>query len=159
MVLLVAGCSSSTTTAGTSAPIAPAPVITPSAAASSSKPVSAGSLAAWYNGGGKGFLAMLATDISNTGDDDRQHDNDAITTDCLQLTGDLSRAEKYAPVPDPQAQASWSSALITLHQGFWDCNGGFSENNPGQVRTGVAEIESAGPALEAASKRIASLID
>jgi hypothetical protein len=101
----------------------------------------------WYQSGGKDLIAMLTSDINNVSTDDDSHDSDMVNTDCLQLTADVSRAQAYAPVPDPQAQSSWGSALTTLHQGYMDCNGGFSDGDTAAVGKGVAEIKSAAAAL------------
>lgn len=144
--VLLAGCGSSPTAA-----------TTPAAEITSATPKAATTVAAWYQGGGKDFLATLTADITSVITDDRQHDTSSVGTDCVQLTGDMTPAQNYAKIPDPQAQRSWSAALAALHQGYWDCNGGMSDNDAATLRKGVLEIESAAPDLAATTKRITAV--
>ena len=86
--------------------------------------------------------------------DSRSGDSGDLNADCMRLSADEGLAQSYAAVPNAWAQLSWSSALTTLHQGWWNCNGGFSDNSTTEVSNAVVEIESAGPLLTATTQRI-----
>ena len=158
--LALAGCSSGSTPSTapaeqpTAAPSSPAGTAPSLPAAASTAPPSGASAKAWYQSGGKDLIALLTGDIANLSTDDGNQDSDMVNTDCIQLTGDVSRAQAYAPVPDPRAQTSWSSALTTLHQGYMDCNGGYSDSDTAEVAKGVAEIKSAAAALADVTTRV-----
>jgi len=112
-------------------------------------------LTTWYTTVGKADIATLTTDINTIAADDRRDGmGEDLQADCLQLDNDTSAAQGEPPIPNASAQLSWSSALTTLHQGWWNCNGGFSDNSTTEVSNAVAEIESAGPLLTATTQRI-----
>ena len=135
-------------------PSARPPALTATAPAAASIPPPATTIAAWYQDGGKSWIATLSEDIASVTADSRSGDSGALNADCMQLSADDGLAQSYASAPNTWAQLSWSSALTTLHQGWWNCNGGFSDNSTSEVGNAVAEIESAGPLLTATTQRV-----
>ncbi|QMU73211.1 hypothetical protein [Streptacidiphilus sp. P02-A3a] len=140
-----------TTPVGTAPASAPPPV--------SQAPVSqAAQVTAWYASVGKVGIATLTSDIATVAaDDHRDGMGEDLQADCVQLDNDTTAMQSDPAIPNASAQLSWSSALTTLHQGWWNCNGGFSDNSTSEVGSAVAEIESAGPLLTATRQRIVAV--
>ena len=113
--------------------------------------------AAWYKGGGKELITTLTADINGVKTDDRAHDSSSMQTDCIQISADITPAQGNPPLPDAIAQRDWTAALASLHSGFWDCNGGYSDSKTSEIRKGATEIEAAGPYLAAVKQRIATI--
>ena len=112
-------------------------------------------LTTWYTTVGKADIATLTTDVSTIAADGHRDDmGEDLQADCVQLDNDMYAMQSDPAIPNAWAQLSWSSALTTLHQGWWNCNGGFSDNSTSEVSNAVAEIESAGPLLTATIQRI-----
>ena len=136
-------------------PPATAQTRTPASTPSPSRSANPGvATATWYKDVGKADIATLTTDINSVSSDDAHHDSTDLQLDCVQLDNDWQTIHSDPAVPDTQAQQSWSAALATIRQGWWDCNGGFSDNSTTAVGNAVAEIESAGPLLTATTRRI-----
>lgn len=138
----------------------PAPTSTAAAASvpppATTAPASpAAKLTTWYTTVGKTDIATLTADVNAIAADDRRDDmGEDLQADCMQLDNDMYAMQKDPAIPNASAQLSWSSALTTLHQGWWNCNGGFSDNSTTEVSNAVAEIESAGPLLTITSQRV-----
>lgn len=52
---------------------------------------------------------------------------------CRDLDHDLNIIKNFDPIPDPQTQTLWSSALTNLRQGATDCLTGATANDAAQV--------------------------
>ncbi|WP_037603692.1 hypothetical protein [Streptacidiphilus rugosus] len=122
---------------------------TPTAAASST----AMSSTAWSKVNGD-LIGTLQADISSVSTD--QHDSSSLPTDCLALDTDWQNAQSAPPIPNAAAQKTWSAALAALHTGWWNCNGGFSDNKPSEVSAAVASIQSAAPLLAETKRYLAA---
>jgi hypothetical protein len=59
----------------------------------------------------------------------------AIQSACNDLDHDLAIIKDFDPIPDPQAQALWSSALTNLQRGATDCLTGATADNAAQIAT------------------------
>lgn len=109
----------------------------------------------WWNSTGK----TLADKISKTMGD-ISTDSSSVTAvgkDCQQLVTDVTAAQAGDPIPDKQAQLSWSSALGHLHQGASDCAAGAASNDADQVSKGATEISEGTTDLAAVTSRISEL--
>ncbi|MBT2365837.1 hypothetical protein J7E88_11090 [Streptomyces sp. ISL-10] len=96
-------------------------------------------LESWYHSGGETHIMRLTDDTS------RVYVSMApigtIGTACQDLLKDLAAAEAYDPIPDEDAQSSWSTALTTLRNGASECTAGAAAQDAGQVSQGVMEIQ------------------
>lgn len=101
-------------------------------------------LTAWYKANGS-VISTLQSDVATVTAD--QHNNDNLSTDCLGLDNDWTVAKGLPPIPNAAAQNAWNSALQTLRQGWWDCNGGISDNKQPEISNAVTEIQSGGALL------------
>ncbi len=141
----LAGCSASgPAPSGSALPTVPAPAL-PTTAPSAA-------MRTWYADGGAGDINVLTLDVkgitSDGGNRGRLH------TDCLAMEEDLGKTESHAPIPDVRWEAAWKATLTTLRDGYWDCLGGFSGNNPSQVTKGAGEIESTTVTLRALGEEL-----
>ncbi|MFI2367624.1 hypothetical protein [Streptomyces sp. NPDC018833] len=59
---------------------------------------------------------------------------------CQELLNNLAAAEAYDPIPDEDAQSSWSTALATLRNGASECTAGAAAHDAVQVSGGVSAI-------------------
>jgi hypothetical protein len=138
-----------TTAAAATATVSTPPPATTAPASQTTK------VATWYTTVGKADIETLTTDVNTIAADDRRDDmGDDLQADCVQLDNDMYAMQSDPVIPNAWAQLSWSSALTQLHQGWWSCNGGFSDNSTSEVSNAVAEIESAGPLLTATTQRV-----
>jgi hypothetical protein len=69
--------------------------------------------------------------------------------DCMSLAGDISAAQKRAPIPNAAWQSVWNSALSDLLGGYGDCSAGLESGKKSQVSQSVSEVKSAKPLLTA----------
>ncbi|MPY35039.1 hypothetical protein FNH09_28485 [Streptomyces adustus] len=86
------------------------------------------------------LLTMDLADLTSAGGG-----GDSVLNDCLGTGEDVKAVQSHAPIPDPDWQAAWESALTAIHNGYQDCAEGFSGK-------GKAEIESAAATLTAVTK-------
>lgn len=151
--LTLAGCSSAFSS--DPQPVDAAPATTAAPAPVDSTPAVA-SIVGWWAGGGSDAVSMLKADISQLAKDSGAG-IDALSTDCIQLTADVTVAQKLPVVPDAVAQKHWSAAIKALHKGALDCNAGASAGSMRQVRAAGSEIDAAGPEFAAFAQRVAQL--
>ncbi|MDQ0840479.1 hypothetical protein [Streptomyces sp. V1I6] len=96
-------------------------------------------LKSWYTSGGKTHITRLSDDTSRVIEVSTST-NDIIGPVCRDLLKDVAAAEAYDPIPDEDAQSSWSTALTTLRNGASECTAGAAAQDGAQVSGGVSEI-------------------
>ena len=82
----------------------------------------------------------------------------AIRSACGDLDHDLTIIKKFDPIPDPQAQALWSSALTDLQQGATDCITSATANDAAQVATAKTTLTAGDTAYAAVVARLGSAL-
>lgn len=163
--VLLSGCGSNQgSTAATSAPPSPAASATtatapPSPAASATAPPTsaptadaAGQVTSWYEQGGRAKITALTDSTRKTANSG----NDPVmqSLGCLSVARDATAAQAYPPIPDAQAQASWSKALTQLQQGGYICSDGLQKKDTARASQGTATIQDGLTDLTAAVSRI-----
>lgn len=104
---------------------------------------------AWYAGpsgrgdGGEGDIDLMARDVAIITAD--SCNSGQFPSDCMSLAGDISAAQKRAPIPNAAWESVCNSALTDLLDGYADCSAGLESSNKSQV----SEVKSAGPMLTA----------
>lgn len=151
--LLLTACTSTASTPTAAAP----PVVTTIQPTSASTPTATGAqtVSDWYTSGGQASIDKISATM-----DKFDKDSDSVTkiaADCQQLVSDITAAQAADPIPDKQAQASWSSALTHYHDGASDCAAGVSSGDVDQVSKGTTEISEGTTDLVAAAARINAL--
>ncbi|MEU2632587.1 hypothetical protein [Kitasatospora sp. NPDC007106] len=64
----------------------------------------------------------------------------AIRSACNDLDHDLNIIKDFDPIPDPQSQALWSSAVTNLRQGATDCLTAATANDAAKVTQAKAAL-------------------
>jgi len=82
----------------------------------------------------------------------------AIRSACNDLDHDLTIIKDFDPIPDPQAEALWSSALTNLRQGATDCLAGATANNAAQVATAKTTLTKGDTDYSAVVARLGSAL-
>ncbi|GAA2708121.1 hypothetical protein [Actinoplanes palleronii] len=77
-----------------------------------------------------------------------------IRSACDFLDHDLTIITKFDPIPDPQAQALWSSALTDLQQGAKDCRTGATAGDAAQVAAAKTTLTRGDTAYAAVVARL-----
>ena len=117
--------------------------------------------AAWLAGGGQAEIASLEDDFAHLVTDARSAPGTATTRfaqDCAQLAGDASAAQHAEPIPDPQAQTSWSKALGAMHTGADACLVGAVRTDTAQLNQGLAQAAAGTTDIHDAAVRFQELI-
>ncbi|BFV61201.1 hypothetical protein KCMC57_up63050 [Kitasatospora sp. CMC57] len=139
--VLLSGCSNQGSTAATSAPPSSAASATTATAAPTSTPTAdaARQVTSWYEQGGRAKITALTDSTrktANSGNDPVMH-----SLGCLSVVRDATAAQAYPPIPDTQAQASWSKALTQLLQGGYICSDGLQKKDTARASQGMATIQ------------------
>ena len=124
---------------------------------------SAGAAAAtdWLAGGGQAELAALEHDFAHLVTDARSAPATAtarFAQDCADLARDASDAQRAEPIPDPQAQASWSRALRAMRLGADTCVTGAARADAAQLNQGLAQAAAGTADINDAATRFQELI-
>jgi hypothetical protein len=82
----------------------------------------------------------------------------AIQAACDDLDHDLRIIKGFDPIPDPQAQARWSSALTNLQQGATDCLTGATADNAAQIATAKTTLTTGDTDYAAVVARLGSAL-
>ncbi|MCU7826802.1 hypothetical protein [Kitasatospora sp. DSM 101779] len=81
-----------------------------------------------------------------------------IRSACNDLDHDLNIIKDFDPIPDPQSQALWSSALTNLRQGATDCLTGATANDAAQVARAKAALDKGDTDYAAVVARLGSVL-
>ena len=153
--VLLSGCGSNqSSTAATSAPPSPAASATTATAPPTSAPTAdaAQQVTSWYEQGGRAKITALTDSTRKTANSG----NDPVmqSLGCLSVARDATAAQAYPPIPDAQAQASWSKALTQLQQGGYICSDGLQKKDTARASQGTATIQDGLTDLTTAVSRI-----
>lgn len=151
--LLLTGCASLGSTTSSTGTTGAAPVTTAAAPATSSLSQLVNQ---WYTGGGQANIDTLSNDMTAVSTDSSD-DPASVANDCQTMLTDVTAAQAADPIPDKQAQLSWSSALGHLHAGASDCAAGAANMDATQVNQGATEITEGTTDLTAVATRIKTI--
>jgi hypothetical protein len=114
-------------------------------------------ISGWYTGGGQTHLNAITDDLGAAHTAAAGGNVPALNTACTSLQGDIEAAQPYPAVPDPQAQADWSTGLAQYARAATDCVAGISTLAPNLINQGVQEMNAGSVAIQAATTRIQAL--
>ncbi|MEY9966625.1 hypothetical protein ABIA33_004690 [Streptacidiphilus sp. MAP12-16] len=117
-------------------------------------------IAAWLGAGGQAELTALGSDFSRLAADASTSgalDNSTFAQHCSHLVADVADAERFRPIPDTQAQAYWSKALVAMHTGGVDCVAGATGRNRALLDQGLAEAAAGTDDVQNAADRFQAL--
>ncbi|MFJ9146923.1 hypothetical protein ACIRP7_02365 [Streptomyces sp. NPDC102270] len=158
--VLLSGCGSNQgSTTATSAPPSPPASATTATATPTSTPTAdaARQVASWYEQGGRAKITALSDSARKTA----KSANDPVmqSLGCLSVAQKAGAAQVYPPIPDTQAQASWSKALTQLQQGGYICSDGVQKKNTARASQGMATIQHGLTDLTTALSRINAVLN
>jgi hypothetical protein len=87
-------------------------------------PDTAQAVAKWVLNGGEKDLKALGADFGELEKAATANDLTGMSTSCKHLQRDVHASQDYDPIPDQEAQASWSAALDQYEKGAKDCISG-----------------------------------
>jgi hypothetical protein len=113
-------------------------------------------VAEWVANGGETDLTTLATDFKDLSTAADSEDMASIGDSCTQLQSDIESAQAYDPIPDPQAQQAWASALAEYARGATDCIAGATASTPdvNLITKASAEITTGSKDLDLVTTRL-----
>lgn len=149
--LLLTGCASLGTTSPAATPAGQ--TATTAAPATTAADTLAQQVHTWYTGGGQATIDTLSNDMTAIGTDSSA-DPSSVANDCQTMLTDVTGAQAADPIPDKQAQLSWSSALGHMHAGASDCAAGATNMDADQIGKGATEITEGTTDLTAVATRI-----
>lgn len=154
---LLAACDPAASTPTATAPTTTTAATPTSADTPTAAPAATGAQAVsdWYANGGQASIDKISATMGKFSADSTSVTK--IGTDCQELVSDVTAAQAADPIPDKQAQASWSSALTHYHEGASDCAAGANSSDADQVAKGTTEISEGTTDLVAAAARINEL--
>ncbi len=122
---------------------------------------SAASATAWLAAGGSAELAALEDDFTHLVNDAQSAPGTAMARfaqDCAHLAADAADAQRSRPIPDPQAQTSWSRALRLMRAGADTCRTAAVRADTVQLDRGLTQAASGTDDIHAAATRFQELI-
>jgi hypothetical protein len=105
-------------------------------------------ISGWYTGGGQTHLNAITDDLGAAHTAAAGGNVPALNTACTSLQGDIEAAQPYPAVPDPQAQADWSTGLAQYARAAPDCVAGISTLAPNLINQGVQEMNAGSVAIK-----------
>ena len=103
------------------------------------------------------IFSSLETDYSNIGTDGKNEDATSMNTDCKQLQKDVTTAQSYPAIPDPQTANDWSSALSYSADSAQDCIDGTANYDATLITKSGNELNQATTKIEATATDINKL--
>jgi len=99
------------------------------------------------------IFSTLASDSSNISTDGKNVDSTSMNSDCKQLKTDVSTAQSYPAIPDPQTANDWSSALSYFADAAQDCIDGTANLDASLLTKSANELN------EGTTKTVATTAD
>ncbi|GAA0640594.1 hypothetical protein GCM10010174_73630 [Kutzneria viridogrisea] len=151
-------------------PQARQPTSTQPAAPTTPSPVSREAMAkqvdAWRSNGGLALMNRFNADILRLGAalreagkaGGRQIDDNLIQPPCADIDQLTRDANRYLPVPEPQAQSLWQTFVAQASKASQDCQHSIEQRNGDAVLTAIGGIAQAGQMLTTAAHRIDTVV-
>jgi hypothetical protein len=148
----------STPTAARATPTAsPSPTVI-SPAATTAGPPPAKSVSDWLHGGGTALIEAMSAHNVAIRDAIKNEDAAALLHACSEYESDAIAGQKYASIPDEEAQQHWAKALPLMFQGAVDCGAAsYAISDAKSLMQAVGELNQGTNELNLAVTRLNAL--
>ncbi|MFE4599415.1 hypothetical protein ACFRKE_00990 [Kitasatospora indigofera] len=118
-----------------------------------------GRVAQWYAGGGKTHVDRIESSTRDIGMAANSGNSKALQAACIDLFKDVTAAQGYRMVPDPDAQKYWASALTFFKSASTDCGNGASMDDPALLSASSRAMRQGGAEIDAMTRRLGEIDD